>query len=67
MPTPLTRRIFVGKDVVVVGVAGSTFTDEWGDLDSLCWWCECEDMETAGEAMLVELVDEAFECECWWW
>jgi hypothetical protein len=51
-----TTRILVGKDGFV-GVAGSTLTDECGDL---ALWPETE---TAGDAIEAEDVDDAFECE----
>jgi hypothetical protein len=53
-----TRRTLVGKEVLV-GVAGSTLTDEWGDL---CFWPE---MDTAGDLREADEVDDALECE-WW-
>jgi hypothetical protein len=45
-----------------VGVAGSTFTDEWGDFGVL--WCEM--VETEGETRDAEEVEDALEC-VWWW
>jgi hypothetical protein len=58
-----TRRMLLGK-VEDVGVAGSTFMLLCGDLLSLWEWPE---METAGEAMLADEVDDALLCEWWWW
>jgi len=53
---PRTTRILDGN-VEFVGVAGSTFTDECGDLD--LWPAT----DTEGEVIEAEDVDEAFECE----
>lgn len=58
----LTTRIFVGKEEFV-GVAGSTFTLECGDLGVL--WCP-ETVETEGETREADDVEEALEC-VWWW
>lgn len=59
---PRTTRMLVGNEDEV-GVAGSTFTDECGDL--VLW---CPDTDTAGEAteVVAEDVDDALEC-VWWW
>lgn len=53
---PRTTRMLDGK-VEFVGVAGRTFTEEWGDL--VLWPVT----ETVGEVMEAEEVDEALECE----
>jgi hypothetical protein len=58
----LTTLILLGN-WLDVGVAGRTFTEECGDLETL--WA-CDDTETAGEAREAEEVEEAFEC-VWWW
>lgn len=57
-----TRRMFEGKDEDV-GVAGRTFMLLCGDLEGLWEW---PDVETAGETMEAEDVDDALLCE-WWW
>lgn len=49
-----TTRMLDGKEEDV-GVAGSTFTELWGDL------CLCPETDTAGEASDAEEVEEAFE------
>lgn len=53
---PRTTRILVGN-VLLVGVAGSTFTDAWGDLGL------CPEFETDGDPIETDDVDEALECE----
>jgi hypothetical protein len=44
-----------------VGVAGRTLTEVCGDFDLR------PETETAGEVMDAEEVDEALECEWWWY
>lgn len=56
-----TRRMLEGKEEEV-GVAGRTLMELWGDLVSL--WPE---MDTAGEVMDIEDVEEALEWVWWWW
>jgi hypothetical protein len=59
-PPVRTRRMLEGKEDEV-GVAGRTLMLLWGDLVNL--WPE---MDTAGELMDIEDVEEALEC-VWWW
>lgn len=56
---PRTTRMLVGK-VELVGVAGRTLTEVWGERDLR------PETETAGEAMEAEDVEDALEWE-WWW
>jgi len=56
-----TTRMLLGKVVDAVGVAGSTLTEECGERVELCR----SDVDVdVGEAMDVDDVDEALECEC---
>lgn len=48
-----------------MGVAGRTFTEWCGDEEEPRWSVPPLDM--AVETDPLELVDDALECECWWW
>ena len=59
-PAPRTRRRLLGNEDVV-GVAGRTLTEWWGDRPD---GCGVLDMDVDTEPL--ELIDEALECEGRW-
>lgn len=59
-PAPRTSRMLLGKCVVLVGVAGRTFTEWWG-LRPVCMGV----LDMLVETELVDDVDEALEW-VWW-